>query len=191
MADSKFDICNRALAYLGVSETITTFDVNRKEARLCERFYDSTRRAILRAHLWNFAIKRVTLARETTTPNHEFTYRHTLPEDYLKIVRTADEALCYDDDYRLEGGALVSDEATVKVEYVADVEDTTLFDPLFEDALAQRLAAEMCMAFTDNRALSEQLWQVYTNKLVEARSVDSQEGRPRDIIANQWVNARY
>lgn len=191
MADSKFDICNRAMGFLGVGNNITTFDTNTKEARLCERYYDPTRRAVLRAHPWNFAIKRVTLAQDATAPNHEYTYRHALPADYLKVIRTADEALGYDDSYRLEGGFLVSDEGTVKVEYIADIEDTTLFDPLFEDVLAQRMAAEMSVAFTDNSALTERLWKIYQDKLMEARSVESQEGRPRDIEASQWVNSRY
>lgn len=191
MADSKFDICNRAMGFLGVGNNITTFDTNTKEARLCERYYDPTRRAVLRAHPWNFAIKRVTLAQDATAPNHEYTYRHALPADYLKVIRTADEALGYDDSYRLEGGFLVSDEGTVKVEYIADIEDTTLFDPLFEDVLAQRMAAEMSVAFTDNSALTERLWKIYQDKLMEARSVESQEGRPRDIEASQWINSRY
>lgn len=179
------------MGFLGVSNNITTFDAKTKEARLCERFYDPTRKAVLRAHPWNFSIKRATLAQDAATPNHEYTYRHALPEDCLKVLRTADEALGYDDSYRIEGGFISTDEGTVKIEYVADVEDTSLFDPLFEDVLAQRMAAEMSVAFTDNSALTERLWGIYRDKLVEARSVDSQEGRPRDIEASVWVNARY
>ena len=91
--------------------------------------------------------QRVTLSLDVPTLNHEYTYQHSLPSDFLRIVRTHYEAEGYASaDYRIEGLKLVSDDSTVKIEYIAKITDVSQFDALFVDVLAQRLAAEMAVA---------------------------------------------
>ena len=127
----------------------------------------------------------------TASDNDEFTYRYSLPEDCLKVIRTDLEALEYVDvDYRIEGRKIRSNEGAMFIEYIARIEDVTLYDALFVDLLAQRLAAELAIAFTDTQSAAKGLWEVYDLKLREARGVDAQEGVPRDIQANLWLYAR-
>jgi hypothetical protein len=39
--------------------------------------------------------------------------------------------------------------------------------------------------------MAQGFWQVYNQKLAEARGVDAQEGTPRNIEADAWVMARF
>lgn len=196
MADSETQICNLALSRFG-HPAIASLTAGTVAADRCNLHYALTRDALLRAHPWNFAIRRSTLALDVTVPNHEFGYRHALPAapDYcLKVLRTGWEASGYASDaipYRIEGRFLVCNETVVDIEYIARVTDVGQFDDLFTDVLAQRLAAEMCMAFTDNQSMTKNLWDVYTVKLSEARSMDAQEGTPRAVVdLSPWISAR-
>jgi hypothetical protein len=190
MATSETEICNLALLRLGNAISISSLGEDSKNARLCNLIYASARDAVLRAHPWNFAVKRVELASEATTPAFEFAYQYTLPTDCLKVIRTDWEALDLATEYRIEGNKLLTDEGTASIEYIARITDVAQFDALFTDVLAQRIAAELCIPITDNASGSQSLWQIYQLKLSEARSVDGQEGTPRMVTSNDWLIAR-
>lgn len=204
------DICNLALTRIGHSQ-ITSLDENSKGADLCSLHYPICRDAVLRAHPWNFAIRRATLAQSATAPNHEFTYYHVLPSDCLKVIRTnweadgltstaiysyPDSVNVWDSEYRLEsvsgvGKCIATNESVVKIEYIAQITDTSLFDPLFVDLLAQRIAAEIAVAFTDTQTVTKTMWDIYQAKLAEARTTDAQEGTPRETVdVSPWIAAR-
>lgn len=204
------DISNLALTRIGHSQ-ISNLDENSKGADLCTLHYPICRDAVLRAHPWNFAIRRATLAQSATTPNHEFTYYHVLPSDCLKVIRTNWEAdgltstaiysypdsfNIWDSEYRIEsvsgvGKCIATHESVVKIEYIAQITDTSLFDPLFVDLLAQRMAAELAPAFTDTQSMSKAMWDIYQAKLAEARTTDAQEGTPRETVdVSPWIAAR-
>ena len=206
-ATSETEICNIALTRIG-HQMIASLDENTKGAELCRLHYPRSRDALLRSHVWNFAISRATLALDATTPNHEYTYRHALPTDCLKVIRTNWEAdgtvgaavygfpglvgsMDTPTPYRIEGRYLVCNETVASIEYVARITDTAQFDELFTDCLAQRVAAEIGMALMDNQAAVKTLWDVYQAKVSEAMTVDSQEGTPRGIVdASGWIRAR-
>jgi hypothetical protein len=206
-ATSEAEICNLALTRLGHMQ-ISNLDEGTKAADLCKLHYPRSRDAMLRSHPWNFAVKRATLALSTATPNHEFAYLHALPTDCLKVIRTSWEAdgatgtavygfpglMGYADTvtpYRIEGKFIACNETVVKIEYISRITDTAQFDDLFTDVLAQRVAAEICMALTDNQSAAQSVWQIYTSKLTEARLHDAQEGTPRDVVdLSGWIMTR-
>lgn len=208
VGSSEVEICNLALTRIG-HVTIASLTESSKAATLCNLHYHPTRKSTLRAHPWNFAIRRATLALSATTPNHEFTYRHALPTDCLKVIRTSWEtsegvsgAAVYGFPgvhgyagepvpYTIEGRYLLCNEDTAKIEYIADITDTTTFDELFTDVLAQRIAAEICLALTDNATAAKSMWDVYATKLAEARTVDATEGTARNVVdTSAWIMAR-
>jgi len=206
---SETQICNLALTRIGHGQ-ISNLTESSKAGSLCALHYPICRDSVLRAHPWNFAIRRATLGLSAISPNHEFTYQHALPEDpyCLKVIRTDWEANGFAGSavygfpgqmgyanavqpYRIEGRFLLCDEETVKIEYIARVEDVAQFDDLFVDVLAQRLAAEISVAFTDTQTMTNAMWQIYQNKLSEARTTDAQEGTPREVVdLSPWVVAR-
>lgn len=206
---SVVDICNLALTRIGHSQ-ITSLDEGTKASDLCSLHYAFCRDAVLRAHPWNFAITRATLALSATTPNHEWTYQHALPSDpyCLKVIRTDWEASGYATTaiygfpgvngysgaavpYRIEGRNLLCNENVVKIEYIARITDTEQFDMLFVDVLAQRLAAEIALPLTDTQTATKTMWDIYNAKLIEARTNDAQEGSPREVVdLSPWIAIR-
>lgn len=209
---SETDIANLALTRIGHG-TISSMSQGNKAADRCALHYPICRDTLLRAHPWNFAIRRATLAQSSVTPNHEFDYYHVLPADFLKMLRTSWEADGYSSTavygfpgmngyggqmapYRLEsvsgvGRCIAANESVVSIEYIAQITDTAQFDPLFVDVLAQRLAAELAADFTDTQSVSKAMWDIYQMKLQEARTADAQEGTPREIVdVSPWIMAR-
>lgn len=191
---SEISISNIALTRVG-HDTITSFDETGKAAKLCKLHYPACRDFMLRAHVWNFAIRRADLGLLDTTPTFEYTYAHALPDDCLKVIRTESESLGYTDDYRIEGlsdgsRVLMCNDEAVAIEYVAKVTDPNQMDLLFQDALSARIAAEISVALTDNATLAEKLWEIAENKLRLAMTADAQEGTPRDPNTDVWLVAR-
>lgn len=209
-APSETHICNIALSRIGHNKPITDIATDTSTAGDLSRLhYDICRDSILRAHPWNFAIKRAELSSAATSPNHEYDYAFALPVDCLRVIRTSweatgwsarDEAVRVFWDmptvpYRIENhqGArsLLCNESSVSIEYIAKVEDTTLFDAMFTDLLAARLAAEFAMPLADNATLAKNAWDIYGQKMSEARVMDAQEGSARDVVdTSPWIQAR-
>ena len=141
---------------------------------------------MLREHPWNFAIKRVELARLTTDPIFEFDAQFELPADCLRVTKTDDDLL----PFRVEGSALLINTDSVKIEYISQITDTTQFDSLFTEALIKRIASKLSFNLSDNNALTQFIDAQYQRIVKQARSMDGQEGTPRAVEADQWLNSR-
>jgi len=190
-------ICNLALVgHLG-SNPISSLGESTKQGQLCDQIYEATRNALLRSHPWNFAVTRVALAQDSdatddlTDLDFEFDYAYTLPADCLKVLRTQLEAEGCDDEYRIEGRFLLSNESSVSIEYIKKATTVGEYDPLFVQTLALMLAVRMCSRMTDNAALKQALQAELKELQQVSQSVDGQEGTPRPIVDNDgWINAR-
>lgn len=197
MAQSRTDICNSALLRLGAA-TITDITDNSPEARACAIQYDSNRRSELRRHPWNFAIKRIVLAADTDA-QPGYTYAFTLPADCLRVLLPKDSTL----DWVIEGGRILTDWATspadvsftsgtvgLMLRYVADIEDTTTFDPAFYDVLSVGLAGDLCEKITNSTSKKQALGEEYKQLLDAARRADALENLPEDPPDDEWLTAR-
>jgi hypothetical protein len=186
-------IVNLALTRLGHS-VISSIGESTKAGALAAVHYDATRDAVLRAHPWNFAIKRAELAQDDAD-NSEYAYQYALPSvsgSYcLKVLRTWLEAQGLEDDYRIEGRYLMSNETTVEIEYIARVLTVGQYDPLFIQVLALTLAARFAIPLTNNRSLLAECREELREIQPVAQSVDAQEGTPREIVDNRgWLFSR-
>ncbi len=191
--DSNVNLCNRVITRLGSTDTISALSDDKRNARILNANFEFLRDTVNAAHPWNWAIKRSTLAEDAgATPNHEFTTSFTLPTDFMDLVRDADEVDGYYEDYRIEGDYYVTNQGTVKIEYVARIEDLNEWHPLAREALVDLLLAECGPAIRDNLSANaiQAFYQRYEAKLQAAKSRDAQDGRPRVFVANTWVNAR-
>ena len=79
---TEVSICANALRRLG-DDPITSLTDDTERARLCNAFYAPARDLVLRAHPWNFAITRATLAQLSDTPAFEYSYQYALPTSPL------------------------------------------------------------------------------------------------------------
>ncbi len=149
-------ICNIALSKLGESP-ITAIDPNGPPAaRLCYAHYHPVRREVLCASRWSFATERCTLqaaAGEVEDGTHALA--HTLPADCLRVLRVG----C--PQWTLRGRRIYCPAKEVTLCYIADVEDTELFEPLFTEALATRLACKLCIPLTSSTTARQALTEEY------------------------------
>tara|TARA_R100000655_G_scaffold66455_1_gene104950 strand:+ start:493 stop:1089 length:597 start_codon:yes stop_codon:yes gene_type:complete len=196
---SVVDICNEAMDLLGAA-TITALTENSKEARLCNRRFETVRDSVLRAHPWNIAITRAALPKDSDAPAFGFTSQFTLPTDpfCLRVLsffnsNVDSEIAAYDTQvmFKVEGRKILSDEDTCQIVYIARVEDTELFDSLLSSSIAHKLASETAYAITGSTSVAQGMQQLYELRLREARSIDAMEGMPDKIIADDFVNIRF
>lgn len=196
---SVVDICNEAMDLLGAA-TITSLTENSKEARLCNRRYETVRDHVLRAHPWNCAITRRTLAKDSATPDFGFTNQFTLPTDpyCLRVLsfwnsNVNNDLAPYDSNvmFKIEGRKILSNEGTCKITYIARITDTEQFDTLLSSAIAHRLAGETAYAITGSNGVSQAIMALYNERLKEARGMDAMEGYPDQLQADDFLNIRY
>ena len=188
------DICNGSLNQLGAS-TILTLTEDSKNARLCNARYTQVRDSLFRSHPWNCLIKRVELAKDTETPSWGFSYQFTLPADCLRVLTI----LNYDYDYKVEGRKIVANHGTVKIQYVARITDPNQYDELLRETISAALGADIAFGITSNNQTAQNMYQLFQDKLRDARFVDSTEGQNIDqdlgmtdaIDAGSFINSRY
>ena len=185
MSVSIIEICNSALFKLG-AERISSFSEDRKEAILCAEQYDKIRRKLLRGHPWNFAMKRVSLARLPETPEFDFASQFALPQDVLRVIRVDDNK-----DFVIEGRLLLSDQDEMRILYIADIQDTAKFDPTFAEVLAYKLAEDLAYPLVQSIGLKQEMARAATEELRDARSFDGQEGTQRMIQDDVFLNSRF
>lgn len=176
---SDVDICNSALNMIGASNIVALTEDSRA-ARVCNQRFEFVRDATFRAHPWNCLLRRTSMAAESDAPAFEFTSQHTLPSDpyCLRVLRPEDP----DTVYRVEGRKLLSNTTPFKMIYVARVTDPNEYDQLLLETLAARLASDISYALVNSASLTAQLYQLYEQKLSEARFVDATEGTPENIV---------
>jgi hypothetical protein len=181
---STVEICNIALSNLG-DQLITSLTEANARARACNLRFNDTRDAVLRSHPWNCAMSRATLA-VSGTPDWGYSNSFALPTDCLRVLDVEDP----DTEWKIEGRNIVSDGSTIKIRYIAQVTDTTLFDSTLVQAIALKLAWEIAETLTGNIDLKREMWQKYQFAISEARSNDAMEGTPEKIEADEWLLAR-
>lgn len=187
---SETDICNRALQKMGAG-SITSIDENSPDARECKRAYSIVRDAELRRHVWGFATRRQILAPSTTAPAFGFTYAFPLPSDYLRLHPNA-----LVDDWSIEHVQgvgrciLTSDGTSIKVRYIARIEDTGQYDALFIEALAAKLALELHPKITQSALKERQAREDYKDAIADAKQVNAIEKVSADTPEDSWITAR-
>ena len=191
---SVVDICNGALNQLGAS-TILTLTEDSKNARLCNARFTQVRDAVFRSHPWNCLQKRVQLAADSDAPAWGFTTQYTLPADCLRVLTILD----YDADYKIEGRKILTDNSTMKILYISRVTDPNEYDELLRETLSAALAADIAYAVTSSNPTASNMYNLFQDKLKDARFVDSTEGQNlnpekgmADVIgADTFINSRF
>jgi hypothetical protein len=199
---STVDIANYALNTLGASN-ISALDENSKPARIVNQRFNSVRNTVFRAHPWNCLIRRTELAQEVDTPVFGYTYQYPLPTNpyCLRVLEFSNGTLSYPQDnmfnnsggpvFVIEGRKLLTDEGTAKIKYVAEITDPQEYDANLIEALAARLAMEICYAITGSTSMIQTTAALYDEKLKEARFVDGTEGAPQKLEASEFIEARF
>jgi len=194
---SDVDICNSALNMIGASNIVSLTEDSRA-ARVCNQRYEFVRDAVSRAHPWNCLVRRASIAADADNPAFEFEYQFTLPNDpyCLRVIRPQD----IDTIYRVEGRKVLANATPFKFIYIARVTDPNQYDQLFIETIAARLAADISYALVNSATLTASSFDLYNQKLSEARFVDATEGTPDNIVnqdrslfveSDMFISARF
>lgn len=186
-APTETSICNSALIKLGV-DRINSLTENKKSAILCNEQYPKLRDEVLVSHPWNFSIRRITLAKLSSTPLFGFVNEFQLPTDCLRVLSTEDDKSV---PYKVEGRKLLTDNSDVKILYISQVTDTSQYSPRFVEALALRIAVELSYSLISNTNITSLLIRQLELHMSRSRSVDAQEGTPDDLVQDTFIEARF
>lgn len=193
---NEIEICNIALARIGVAP-IESMDEASEAARACNQYYDFVRRNVLRKYPWTFATRRVTLAQiDETPPDYKYAYRY--PSDALALRKMYNKSYCglpEKNQYKIlsdtEGKTIYTDIEAANIEYTTDVDDVSLFDDEFIEALGWKLAAEIAFMLTGNMNIAQTCVQAYNAYFAEASADNAQEENVPDVQLDRLALARF
>jgi hypothetical protein len=183
------DICNMAISRLGQPK-INDIGENSAAAIACRDHFEPVRDALLRGHPWNFATVRADLE-EGATPEYGWSRSFTLPDDFLRLntVNGVEASRC-EADYSLTFRTIYSNADTLQVTYVKQIEDTTLFDPLFVEAFVLKLAAAIAPSIADP-AEKGAMEALSAGRLRDAAFADASENRSMISTTSMGAASRY
>lgn len=178
MATSEVQICSNALLLLG-AQTINSFDDETDRALLVSNLWPNALDAILRAHPWNCAIKRVALAPDATAPINDYSYQFTLPSDCLRVLSVGDR----EDrpQFEIEGRKILADDNPLYLRYVYRNEDIPSWDSLLVQAAEAYMAMTCAYPITKSASMLDAMAKLWQLKVQHARSVDGMENPPEDF----------
>jgi len=184
-AYSEVAIANMALGWLGAN-LITSLQDGSTEAKLMDANFFAIRDAVLEEVDWRFATARYSLVLSAEKPEFEYANKFLIKENVLKVITVNENKY----DWQREGEYILSDEAVCNIRCIVRIVSPALFTPLFVQALAARLAADLAMPLTQNRTLQGDMYALYKVKLTEAKSSDGQQGKSRKLRMRKLLQAR-
>lgn len=182
---TSIDICSNALILIG-DDPISSFTEPGAGAEASANLYSETYKQVLSEHSWSFALKEQELSRLSQTPDSRtnWKYAYQLPTDMIRLW-----AIMPHSDYILVGTLLYSNLDSLLARYIYEVDETNL-PPHVVKTIEYKLASDFAMLVTENQTKSEHYFQLYTDSLQKAKSVDSQ-GRPQQpIIDSPFTDVR-
>lgn len=190
MALSEVEICNFALAKLGSESFITSLDdENSKSATLCNLFYNPVRDSLLRSHLWRFARKQYQLAPLAEEPLFDGGYYFQMPVDCIRVVVPDEEYFQTYGRWSVEGNKILADTNLLQIVGIARITDTGYFDPIFVEALATRLAHELCMPLTQSAEMKAMFKEDMRELTIRAAHVGATEQDSQKFISEVLIQA--
>ena len=188
MAATITTICNLALSKIGARKVID-IDEESNEARACKVFYNEVRDDVLRSHRWNFAIDRVTLTQIASEPAFGWRNGFEQPTDCLRVFEVNGwDVSRREGRWEIEGRLVMVDEDIADIRYIRREVDCNLYDSIFVEAFATKLASAITMPINGNGQMSVELLKQYEAVTgSKARKIDAMESRPTRRPA--WQNS--
>lgn len=181
-------ICNAALVMNG-GQTINALDDSSDRARQCAALYPFVREYAISAHPWHCCIARATINPDVATPEFDWTYQYTLPVDFIRLLQVGE--LGYEDEYRIEGGKILSDADSLKIRYVSLNEIESSWTPLLRQAVMQGMRAALSYAQTQSASLEELVERAIAPIVSRARAIDGADQPPETLGDFRLLSSRF
>ncbi|SOE49125.1 11 [Orrella dioscoreae] len=170
-------------------------DDDNQKSNTISSMFDILRDAELRANIWHFSKARAVLPALADKPLFGFSRQFQLPADFLRLIqiggRRCNPRPEVDGWYSLEEGRiLISQDGPLRIRYVKRVEDVTLFDALFVEAFACRLAMESAETLTNSGTKRQLAQGEYQQAMAQARRMNAIERPVVTTADDTWLEAR-
>lgn len=200
---NRVTISNLALQKIGADDQLVDPDDDSDAARSIKVVWDEVRKRCLRggkhAPKWNFAktyAELGALAASQATVPYGWSSLYKLPAKFVRMIEIIDPSIAID-DYQIIGIDAIGDcvltrtTGPLRLWYIRDVEEPALWDDLFVDTFAARLAYQVCDRVTGDRGRKKDCDEEFRANLIDAAGVDAMENPPVETEESDWVLARY
>lgn len=191
---SDTDSANVALRLVGQTP-ITSLTDGSTTANVVDDIFTEVLHDLLRSHPWNFATKRMQLARISTAPVFEFDYAYAHPSDWLRTISVHDNnaghgSVLYRTEQVAGQNAIVASSDTIYLRYVYRVTDQNLMAADFRRAFQLALARDLAIPLSSSNTMQEQYSKESSRALARARSSDALGGFPELRPRGSWASSR-
>jgi hypothetical protein len=196
MSFSQVDICNKALTHIGAKRIVDLED-NSQEAITLSAVYDMVLDAVLRDHPWGFATAVGTLAALSDVEVPGWDYVYTYPSSCVRVRKVYSDSTDHNpdgDEFEVltedDQKVIAADISPAYVRYTKRVTDPTLYDAMFIEALAFRLAAEIAYAIKGDTKKRDAMFNFYLGAISNAQRESRQEKNIDDDTESSFLQAR-
>lgn len=187
---SNVEICNMALQKLG-AKRITSLSEDSVNGRACNLAFEPTKLAELERHAWSFATTRAELAADSAEPAFGRARSFTLPADFVRLLDDYVEDNTLAKDWEIEGKKIYTDDSDpIYIRYVYNVTDPNEMSPLFREALACKMAYQMCEELTQSNSKKAEVQDAYKEAIKEAKKSNAIQKVAQMPPEDPWVTCR-
>ena len=191
MSRSITEICNIGLGMVGGTR-IADITEDSPNARYCQTFYDPVVDEVLCMANWVCAKHTKTIAADADYDYTDFSYKlafkFALPSNpYCLKVREVNTNLY---DWRKEGRAIYTSQATCEMIYTKRITDVNEFDPLLVEGIETQLAIRLSFPLqAENRLRLELIEYLEQVVLPRAETANAAEGYVDEKGSKSWQSA--
>ncbi len=196
MPYTKTEICNMALAHIGV-KGIAAFGESSVAGRQCSKLYAAARDFVLRDHEWGFAERRVAASLLSDEDPIGYEYAYQYPADCLKIRRLwqTDESLSPIKYKKMLGSdnktqIIATNEAEAYLVYTVALDSTASYDISFVTALSWKLASDLAVPLSTKKSKAVDSLKMYSAYIAAAQASDSVEEQTQVEVTSSFEEAR-
>jgi hypothetical protein len=192
MADTKVDICARALIMIG-AQPISSFDDGSTEALVASNIYENITQSILCRHRWRFSTEQQQLSLLTATPTGRYEYAYQLPTSpdllQLNTITVADVPI----EYARYGDKIFVNGYDSQSALIADYifrQDESEFPAYFKLGLEYTLASIFAGSVARDAAMIQQFSTLAERQILIAKNTDSQEVTNKKLSTKRFITNR-
>lgn len=194
-------IANKAMYKIGAQRLASLDDTQNPNAIFISDIYNQCLIELLEEHTWSFAIQTVpmvqlTLAQTLPDMGDGVNTPYAMPSDFISAYMFS--ASCI---YRKEMikapyvaqptmALIINNSNLTAMKYVFENDDPTTYTAKFYEALACKLAHELCFKISEAAQFAAAKEAAYQKALISAIASDSLSSTPDDAIADEWFVAR-
>jgi len=192
MADTKVDICARALIMIG-AQPISSFDDGSTEALVASNIYENITQSILCRHRWKFATEQQQLSLLADAPTGRWEYAYQLPTSpdllQLNTITVADVPI----EYARYGDKVFVNGYDSNTSVIADYifrQDESEFPAYFKLGLEYTLASIFAGSVARDAAMIKQFSDLAERQILIGKNTDSQEVTNKKLSTKRFITNR-